>query len=259
MRKKEIYAAYGIDYKKGKIFVPGFGWLAPLLKNGNSKLGRGVWTWSTLAGTCDYAVTIDGKAYTVRGTCACDCKGCYAKNGCYCFSGVRAALAIRTILARENVEFLNRAIRAQIEADKIEMLRIHAAGDFIPGAYSEMWRGIAADFSGVKFWTYTKVETCEKLFDGLSNANIVKSLVPNCGLNYGTADYLLRAYNAAKSTGASVHICKCGVDPDQHCTNCAGCSKNDYVLFLEHGTAYKPEFDPAFEAFKALVESQPDA
>ena len=40
MTKKEIYAAYGIEYANGKIVSP-LGEVAPLLVNGNAKLGKG--------------------------------------------------------------------------------------------------------------------------------------------------------------------------------------------------------------------------
>ena len=64
--KKATYAAFGIEYKEGKIFAPVFGWIAPLLIDGNAKLGKGVWTFSLLPGAVNHAVTIDGVDYTVR-------------------------------------------------------------------------------------------------------------------------------------------------------------------------------------------------
>ena len=57
--------------------------------------------------------------------------------------------------------------------------------------------------------------------------------------------------------GKSVYICRCGVDKNQHCTNCKGCSKNDYVLFIEHSTDYKAENDPCFNELKEIIERQP--
>ena len=38
LSKKEIYAKYGIEYKNGKILAPEFGWIRPLLVNGNQKI-----------------------------------------------------------------------------------------------------------------------------------------------------------------------------------------------------------------------------
>lgn len=263
--KREIYASFEINYKAGKIESP-IGWINPLLINGNSKLGQGVWTFSTLAANVDYTAEINGEKVVVRGTCPCKCPGCYACNGCYKFHSTINSLARKTVLVRKHLDFVRRAILAQIIADKIAILRIHASGDFAIGSESEnesylnMWCDVIAANPAVVFWTYTKVTAFESAFDRFNNANIVKSLI-DCGsikgLNYGKAGYLIALYKALKAAGKNVYICRCGVDKEQHCTNCHGCAINDYVLFLEHGTVYKPEEDPDYPAFIALVESQP--
>ena len=61
--KKEIYAAYGIEFKNGRILAPVFGWIAPLLVNGNAKLGEGIFTWSMLPTNETFTVEIDGEVY----------------------------------------------------------------------------------------------------------------------------------------------------------------------------------------------------
>lgn len=63
--KKAIYAKHGITFENDHILYNGK-WIKPLLKEGNDKVGRTVWTFSLPAGTA--------------GSCICDCKGCYAKN-----------------------------------------------------------------------------------------------------------------------------------------------------------------------------------
>lgn len=258
--KAAIYASFGIEYKAGKILAPEFGWINPVLINGNSKLGKGVWTFSTLAANKVYDLNISGKRYRVCGTCPCRCPGCYACGGCYLFYSTKQSLARKTILAREHLDFLVRAVKAQIIADKITICRIHASGDFFSLAYLLAWKDIIKASPKTVFWTYTKVQEYESAFDDLSNANIVKSLI-DCsglkGLNYGHADYIINLYNALKAAGKNVYICRCGIDKNQHCTTCHGCAINDYVLFLEHGTSYDPEKDPAFPALKTLIESQP--
>ena len=257
--KVAIYAAHGIQLVKigstEKIVSP-LGIVNKPLVNGNKKIGRGCYHFSTLPGTTLFDVVVNGMSFTVKGTCCCDCIGCYAKTGNYRYQSVKNALGMRTILARDYVEFLGNAIRAQIEADKIEAVRIHAAGDFCSLAYAMMWYGIAKDLPAVKFWTYTKVRAFEMLFDKLPNANIVKSIVDGHGLNYGHCDYVMNTYADLKAAGKTVHICKCGIDKNQHCTTCRGCSENEYVLFIEHSTEYKAEKDPNFDACKALIESQ---
>ena len=48
MKKETIYNNYGIQYKAGKILSPSGEWIAPLLKKGNSKVGKAVFTYSQL-------------------------------------------------------------------------------------------------------------------------------------------------------------------------------------------------------------------
>lgn len=256
MNKKEVYASYGIKYEAGKIEAPVFGFISPLLVDGNSKLGKGVWTFSTLPGNKTYSVEIDGKVYDVQGTCPCNCPGCYAQTGFYNMPSVMKSNAIKTILAREHLDFVIRAIIAQIIADGIKLCRIHASGDFFSGAYIGAWQHIAKSCEACIFWTYTKNKEAENAFDDLDNINIVHSLVPGYGFNFGHCDYILRVYKALKELGKSVYICRCGIDKNQHCTNCRGCAEHEYVLFIEHSTAYKAELDPAFEELKAIIDAQ---
>ena len=106
------------------------------------------------------------------------------------------------------------------------------------------------------FWSYTKNEIAEKAFDDLKNVNIVKSIVPGFGFNFGHCDYILMVYKALKAMGKDVYICRCGIDKNQHCVNCKGCSENTFVLFIEHSTSYKAESDPAYSELKSIIESQ---
>ena len=182
--KRNVYAAYGIEYRNGKIYHPVFGWINPLLINGNAKLGKGVWTFSVLVANKEYTFTLNGVEYRLIGTCNCFCNGCYACNGCYKFHSTIASLGRKTWLIRNNLDFVYRAISAQIKADKITICRIHASGDFdvnVSGEkYLNMWKQVVSENPNTVFWTYTKVQEFESAFDEYPNANIVKSLI-NCG------------------------------------------------------------------------------
>lgn len=221
--KRSIYESYGIEYRNGKIYAPEFGWINPLLINGNAKLGKGVWTFSALAANKLYTFESNGKTYTLIGTCNCHCAGCYACNGCYKFRSTIASLGRKTWLIRNALDFVYRAINAQIVADKITICRIHAAGDFDANVsgdkYLNMWKAVIANNPGCVFWTYTKVQEFENAFNDLPNANIVKSLI-DCnglkGINYGHCDYVMNLYHALKAIGKKVYICRCGVDKNQH-------------------------------------------
>ena len=256
--KTQTYAAYGINFDGKKIEAPLFGKINPLLVNGNEKLGKGVWTWSTLPTTKEFAVADENgeNVVTVSGTCPVSCPGCYATAGCYCFRSTKYSLAIKTVLARTELDFLVRAIIAQIKADKIRLLRIHCAGDFFSAEYIDAWKRIVKACPECVFWSYTKNPAAENAFDDCDNCNIVKSRINGIGFNFGKCGYIIKAYNALKAAGKNVYICRCGIDRNQHCTNCKGCSRNEYVLFVEHSTSYKAEEDPDFPELKSLIESQ---
>lgn len=254
--RKEIYAHNGIEFVNGKVNSP-LGLIPLPLVDGNEKIGKGIYHFSTLPGTKEYTVTINGKKYQTKGTCVCDCIGCYAMTGNYRYSNTINNIGIRNVLARDYMAWLEKAIGAQIQAENIKFIRIHASGDFFSLEYAEMWKRLAMSFPGVTFWTYTKNAACESIFDGLDNANIVKSVIPGKGLNFGHCDYILSCYEFLKAAGKTVYICRCGIDKNQHCTNCKGCSKNEFVLFIEHSTSYKAEKDPLFPVIKTLIENQP--
>lgn len=256
--KKQIYAAHGITFKGGKLISP-IGPINELLKDGNTKTGIEVKTFSLLPGTALYDVVINGASFTVKGTCICDCVGCYAKTGFYKQANVIRSMAINTILVNEYPDFVREAIAAQLEILGRGEIRIHAAGDFNtknPDEYTKMWKETAKSFPSFRFWTYTKVKKYELLFDGLKNANIVKSVIPHIGINFGHCDYIINAYYTLKAMSCNVYICRCGIDKEQHCANCGVCTAYDFVLFLEHSTEYKAEDDPLYEKLCEIVNNQ---
>ena len=243
--KKAVYEKYGIRYADGKITDPEGNLISELLKEGNSKTGKKVLTWSMLPGK--------------NGTCVCDCIGCYAMTGFFNMPSVKESLRKNTALVNEHLEFFIRAISAQLEYIGSAEIRIHAAGDFNtknPDAYAAAWRAIAEKFTACRFWTYTKMHRFENLFDGLENANIVKSIIPDRGVNFGHCDYILELYAYLKALKKDVYICRCGIDKNQHCQNCGHCSRSEYVLFLEHSTEYQAEKDPLFSVLKAVIDAQ---
>lgn len=67
-------------------------------------------------------------------------------------------------------------------------VRIHVAGDFFNEKYVEDWIEIVKTFPNLKFYTYSKVfgivDGLERLA-ALPNCNIINSIAPDGGLNYG--------------------------------------------------------------------------
>ena len=264
--------------------------VVPVLKNGNTKIGRGVWQFSITAGNAPLSREVvaeiirgivdrfnAGGLEKLRadcgGTCGMNCPHCYAQVGHYTHSNVQICLGRHTYLARYALDWLRRAIAAQVIADNIAMCRIHVAGDFFGRAYAEMWLDIIRMYPETIFWTYTKQTGRGGLDDVLqeianaANANIVDSIVTVGGksfMNFGTAAEVMKLYHLLKSAGESVYICKCGLDASgvdavAHCNRCNHCFTCKFVLFLKHSDdTYNAAADPDFPAFCELVRSQND-
>lgn len=240
--------------------------LMPLVK-GNSKLGEDVWHGSTLPTTKEYNVTYSktGESIIEMGTCPTTCRDkdtgkitCYGCQNNYRYEDVQYKLAKRTKLLRVYPEIYFELIRIQLKYEDINKLRIHATGDFIPGEAIGYYN-VLKDFPDIAAWTYTKIKNSAEIakLDTLPNMNVVKSILPWGRFNYGTVAHIAASYYRLKRMNKTVYICRCGIDKNQHCSNCDGCSKHEYVLFLEHSTKYKAWLDYGFEKLKALIESQP--
>ena len=252
MKRTEVFEKYNIAYdtKTNKILAP-WGEYIPLpLKEGNSKVGKKAYAFSMTHGNEIYKasemgnrtakVMHDANVAEIKGSCACHCRHCYCDAGCYNFDSTKASNMINLILARFYIDFLKRAIIAQIEAFHIEQVRIHASGDFLSDDYIDMWKCIVTTFSNVKFWTYTKVENALTAFQNVSNLPIVPSNTPY-GVNYGTCKEVLEMHEKLTNDGYNVHICACGTPYEKHCCDCkTGCKaigdKIQYVLFILHST-----------------------
>lgn len=253
--KKEIYTKYGIEFKKEgsaeKIFCSPLNiWINPLMPIGtNSKVGKAA-TWSMLHGNETFnateihekvrAVMELANVETISGSCPIHCTGCYCDNGCFNWPQNKALNMMKLILARLHMAWLERALTAQIEADKLTQIRIHVAGDFFSVEYVAMWTRIANKFEKVVFWTYTKVDFALNSFQAVKNVFIVPSMTP-LGFNFGTCSELIYRYNKLTAMGYRVHICACGTEFEKHCADCKhGCkaigNECDFVLFIKHST-----------------------
>lgn len=246
--KKEIYASYNIEYVNGKIKTPDGDLINPLLKKGNTKTGEKIFTYSQLAGCHTWNTELG----TIKGTCSGTCPNCYACTGFFKTPSTKKSLAINTIITRSNINFKIAAIIAQIKADNISIVRIHAAGDFDSISDVNAWDEISKACPDTLFYTYTKrawddIDT----LNNNSNVNIVPSIIGD-RFNFGTCSELIELKNICPTA----YICPCGFT-ETHCQDCKACAINKNVIFLLHSTPdYNGEDDPLYMELKAIVENQ---
>lgn len=274
--ERAIYTKYDIETKGDKLITPIPGvCIYPILKDNNSKLNGKpeekkarlndpaanhniIWTFGTLPTDLVFESKTCGK---VCGTCNCTCTNCNGDIACYGMQGFYKFnidnMAIKTVLIREHLDWTKRAIMAQLEiiGGGVD-IRLHDTGDFDNVEYLNAWIDIITAFPNNRFWTYTKHQEFETAFDHLPNANIVRSVIPNCGYNFGHIAYILNVYRYLVAIGETPYICRCGIDKMQHCYNCNHCILNKYVLFVEHSTEYKAQNDPLFNDMAIILDMQ---
>lgn len=256
--KKAIETKLGLKTFGNMVMIDDVLYPVPLVQ-GNDKLGNVVWHSSTLP-TNKVITAYNPKTneqVSECGTCPTTCEGGYCQTGHYNQNRNKYLLIMRTKLLRNYPDIYFQLVRIQLEHENIERLRIHATGDFLEHEKSG-YIELLPEFPELKSWTYTKCEyneTMEQL-DNIPNMNIVKSIIKGHGYNYGHIAYIAALYYALKRAGKSVHICECGINPEQHCSDCDGCSNHEYVLFVEHGTGYNPKTDYNYDKFVQLVNNQ---
>lgn len=195
-------------------------YLADVLTNNNSKLGKNILCFDLLAVV----------------TCP-NCKDC--RIGCYALKAQRQYPAtynkrlINTILAVRHLSVLEQLIVQQLRLTKKKIVRIHSSGDFFNQQYLDMWVRIARQFPRIKFYGYTKTYGIFDFYecDRLENMNIVNSVLPDGSVNFGSADYV--AQKLVQFPQA--RTCKLTFGSNDECMKtCFKCLYNRYILFKEH-------------------------
>lgn len=129
------------------------------ISNGNEKLGKGIYTISTMP-TDDYVAYISGKLVSnVKGTC----KGCkHCKKDCYAVKFVRQyedvarTYSENTLIARNNPKKYFKEINEFLEKNWIGCFRWHVAGDVISDKYFEGMIDVAKKNIDTLFYVYTQ-------------------------------------------------------------------------------------------------------
>jgi hypothetical protein len=161
-----------------------------------------------------------------------DCKKtCYAMKAQRIYPIVLNFRNENFLMAKTDLNGLGELIRKQLEKSKEKVVRIHSSGDFFSQEYIDFWYNIIKDYTGIKFYAYTKVE---KLFDfskieSLENFNLILSTIDG-KLNYGSVKYVNEMkvkYNSFICPATNGFNIKCGL-------NCNYCVSNKNVVFVEH-------------------------
>ncbi len=171
-----------------------------MLTSGNSELrADGIHTWSIPALAVKLTNGSNFKTCPNAGSCA---QLCYARNGTYLFSNVKAAHVRNLERYLDDPDQWTQDMLAELSKKKYrptgiarnldvvpndrasqgwldnggKAVRIHDSGDFFSEDYFKAWRYIADQVSDVMFYAYTKeVEMCKR-YEPMPNFKIIFSM-----------------------------------------------------------------------------------
>lgn len=127
------------------------------LRQGNSNLRRdGIFVWSIPALNARLSDGSNVVTCPSAGVCA---KLCYARNGTYQFSNVKAAHTRNLEATLNDLDGWKAEVIEELKAPKFrknKAVRIHDAGDFYSWPYLLAWVDIAEATPDVLFYAYTK-------------------------------------------------------------------------------------------------------
>ena len=131
-------------------------------KNGNIKLGKTMWVWSTMKGGDDEKRPIkDFENKLCSGTCGDNCKvctkSCYV-NRSYRYESVIKGHAINTVWIKENPTETFNILSEQLERakEKPQQIRINQSGEIMTSTELLGWIALARKNTNTKFYVYTK-------------------------------------------------------------------------------------------------------
>lgn len=202
---EKLKPLYIIDPAKAKIH----------LSKGNSKIGKGIWSWSTLPGNSEHLLTLSsGKTAAlltdIAGTCSKHCESCFG-HGCYAVNSAKLhhnvvikAWAENTVLLRNGSAFhmidtfiskKNAKYKKSGDAKDlvVKVFRINVSGEIESAEEFGNWNLLAESHPEVTFSVYTK--NFESLSEFVKKA---KEVAPNFVINisqwHHCADEFLAAH-----------------------------------------------------------------
>ena len=131
------------------------------LVRGNSKLGKGVYTFNLLPGDEPISTKDKGQLTNVKGTCGGCCSEC--KDICYAVRDARRfhntcipSLAKNTLIMRRNMDGMFDQLKSECINKKVKVLRYHSSGEIESYDYLLHMVKLAVELSHIKFYFYTK-------------------------------------------------------------------------------------------------------
>ena len=147
------------------------------ITKGNTKLGKGIYTFSTLPGNKDHMPTIEGKGHVVDipGTCSKFCDNCAKTGACYAWRSLLLHHNVNAKAWGENTVLLDQGKLWHLvdeyitkmnsgKTQKIYTFRINVSGEVRDVYDLEYWNFIAKKHPEVTFGIYTKNYTALEEF-----------------------------------------------------------------------------------------------
>lgn len=203
--------------------------------NGNSKLGKGIYTFNLLPGDTPLTLADGTQLTNISGSCGGCCSSC--KNACYAMIGAKKnqttvipSTGDNTLLARYALDELFHQINAFVLYNIVSVIRLHSSGEFLSYAYFLKWVEFAKNHPEIKIYTYTKRYNYLDMFfsDGgelPENFIINVSIWHNSGVNkWNLPEFIYD--DGAEDIGGVVHcpaVDKNGNKTGITCANCRRC------------------------------------
>ena len=156
------------------------------IQNGNSKLGKGIYTVNLLPGDAPLTLKDGTQLTNVSGSCfgcCSDCKSnCYAVNDAKRFHNTTIkSQGENTLLARHDRQRFFDDVQRFLDYNMVAAVRIHSSGEYLNYDYFLQWIEIAKNNPSVIFYSYTKrYNFIEKYLD--SGATFPDNFVVNVSI-----------------------------------------------------------------------------
>lgn len=219
------------------------------VSQGNRKIGKGIWAFSTLPGNKDNLLFVKGKGVltNIPGTCSHYCGDCF-NHGCYAVRDAKLhsnacvpAWGENTLLLREDPERLFNDIDLFISVrnakylatkdekyHKVRIWRWHVSGEIESLKQLKLMNEIAIKHPEVNFSVYTKnFDILTKYIKKFGVASIAQNFIINISEWHGVASKFLKKYpgvfNVFEYDDSNLKDCSMSEEDKQRLAKTAHC------------------------------------